>query len=1129
MLFGAGVCLTFCAAMNSARRFAWCAGLLSGLFLCVPLVLPGAVAVPEVDVSGWNAGVSPFITPIDWGAFGAAVAGIPETGIYAGAELFAGPRKFAADGDNDYYHGVLPNGKIVKPAGVSSQVGMNPLGIALTPDGKFAIVSCDDERDGTLSSLQGSTMAGKPLQGGYSLTVLDTSKSPMPVLSQVATQGKLFVGLQVVKSGSGYTLYASGGGDNSIKLFRLDAAGNITACITPAQIVIPPTLPADRGYVSHEVVSAAYDLSSCPSPASNPSPAAFSAGAQTTFPAGIHLSPDGKYLYVACDGDNSLAVIDTAANAVVAQHPAGYFPYDVAVSADGTRVAVSNWGLTEYKFAHPSYDEIGQLTALSPTGPNLPAGFFLPATDTAAADPRTSSVALFRINSGEPPRAQLLASAYEGKPLDEYRQVGGTHPSAIAVIKVNEREVLYVARSNDDSLGLIDFATGQPLKEVKLPFVTFPCVDFFPFMGFWPYVSFDSLKGTYPDALVASHDGRRLYVAEAGINSVAVLDTSRPDQPKLIGRIPTGWYPAALALSPDDKTLYVVNAKGVGEDINPRSGAGQASSPNTGVESFSDSNFIFGSVQKVVLSDLGLYDRDVYANNVKPVSRGHHRVVPLGNGPSAKIKTVIFIETENKSFDSKFGAIAQFGPYASTTFYNADGSIIPSPADQQYIPVTQNLQLLARTFAVGANYYSDSEESDAGHQFCAAGTATDYTEKTLLVKTGRGLLVNKNFEPEDYPASGYLFNNAARHGVSFKDYGELIRIDGTDTGTSYVSDAAGNRLATPDDPASGKMGYPALPETNPVTERPDSDVKSPTQGLGQSYFLNLPILAVLGERNPNGEPHLDKNYPGYNFNISDQRRAEEFIKDFDRMLKNGSLPQFLYLYLPNEHTGVTNASNFGFDAAGKPIHPTALQQVEDTDVAIGMVIAHLMQSRVYYDPQTGTGTAIFIVPDDAQASLDHIHPHRSPLVVVSPFARPHYVGTKHYSTASIVKTEELLLGLPPNNLGDLLASDLSDLFQDHYNGITLSPAEFNRTVKYQATPAGRRIWTLARKLALARPDQDSRRLGALGRLSQQADFLYKAARKQGALHSKTYQKKQRGLIQAACRIVNAPARERADD
>ncbi len=134
------------------------------------------------------------------------------------------------------------------------------------------------------------------------------------------------------------------------------------------------------------------------------------------------------------------------------------------------------------------------------------------------------------------------------------------------------------------------------------------------------------------------------------------------------------------------------------------------------------------------------------------------------------------------------------------------------------------------------NYYSDSEESDAGHQFAASGTATDYTEKTLLVKTGRGLLVNKNFEPEDYPESGYIFNNAARNGVSFKQYGlEAARITGTDTGT--------NQPTTLNDPQSGNCGTPQLnPDkfhiSNPLVNL--GDVTSPVQGIGQSFFMTLP-------------------------------------------------------------------------------------------------------------------------------------------------------------------------------------------------------------------------------------------------------------------------------------------------
>src|SRR5262249_38698124 len=331
--------------------------------------------------------------------------------------------------------------------------------------------------------------------------------------------------------------------------------------------------------------------------------------------------------------------------------------------------------------------------------------------------------------------------------------------------------------------------------------------------------------------------------------------------------------------------------------------------------------------------------------------------------------------------------------------------------------------------ATGANYYSDSEESDAGHQFSASGTATDYTEKTLLVKSGRGLLVNKNFEPEDYPESGYVFNNAARNGVTFKDYGALIRIVGTDTGTSTPT--------TLNDPPSGNAGYPAT--ASPLSNV--GDVSSPVTGLGQSYFMSLPVLSILGGNNPTGEARIDRNYPGYNFNISDQRRALEFCADFDRMVNAGTLPQFVYIYQPNDHTGGTQATNVP--------QPTAAQQVADGDVALGMVVQHIMKSPVYYNAATGEGSAIFITYDDAQSTLDHIHQHRTPLIVAGPYARPGFVGKRHYTTASVVKTEELLLGLPPNNLGDLFATDLRDFFQPDYNGITADSLQFTRLCRYQ--------------------------------------------------------------------------------
>lgn len=1030
------------------------------------------------------------VTSSNWAQVTSPVFGTSETGTYAGAELFAGPNKF---NDGNYFHGVIPNGRIVKPAGTSLQVGMNPLGAVLTPDGRYLITTNNDERDVGLASLQSPSN-----KGGYSLSVIDTAT--LQVISSIfenasTSTPKGFIGLQITGSGP-YAVWASGGGDNKIYLYSISTDGQIAAA-TPASVAIAPTLPSTAGYVSNYV----------PNPVLNtkdangnlpPAPSGFSrtTGAQTTFPAGSALSPDGRYLYVACNGDNSLAVIDTTSFAVVKQIAVGYFPYGVSVSKDGSKILVSNWGVTEYKFASPAYDGNGQLTSIGATAQNQPAGYFVPLTDTSGSNPKTSSLSFVSAPGGDGANASLAQSFYLGKPLDDLYQVGDTHPSATAIVRKGKIEVLYVAKANSDSLARILLNTNKVLPDFDLSPIRVKTSD-----G-------HKVTGSYPNALVASSDGTRLYVAEAGLNSVAVLDTTRPARPKLLGRIATGWYPTALALSPDDQTLYIVNAKGIGEDINPLTDF--TTNPTaTGVQSFSDSNFIFGTIQKVSLSGLTLDNTAVLGYNYGIHAPADTSIVPAGGKPSAKITHVIRILQENKTFDSMLGNLSvHFGPYSSLTYNNADGSTF---TNGQYTGVSLNTQALAQTFAAAVNYYSDSEESDAGHQFAASGTSTDYTQKTLLVKTGRGLLVNKNFEPEDYPASGYIFNNAARNGVSFKDYGAMIRIEGTDTGTSTPT--------TLNDPPSGQVGYPQLQADNFTITQPVvnlGDVTSTTSGLGQSYFLNLPILAVLGEKNTSGEAHLDANYPGYNFNISDQRRAKEFIADFDRMVSAGTLPQYLYIYLPNDHTGSVQAPN------ATAVGSSGLQQIGDGDVALGQVVQHIMNSPVYYNAATGTGSAIFMTFDDAQSSLDHIHQHRTPLLVVSPYARPGYLGKQHYVTASIVKTEELLLGLPPNNLGDLFATDLRDLFQSTYNGITASQIAFNDSVKYQPTAEGERIWKLVDKLDTSAPDRDSRRLGRLTRLSMAADDLHARAAKENRLSEAAYLAAQARLYAQAEAVVAAP-------
>jgi hypothetical protein len=241
------------------------------------------------------------------------------------------------------------------------------------------------------------------------------------------------------------------------------------------------------------------------------------------------------------------------------------------------------------------------------------------------------------------------------------------------------------------------------------------------------------------------------------------------------------------------------------------------------------------------------------------------------------------------------------------------------------------------------------------------------------------------------------------------------------------------------------------------------------------------------------------------------------------MVASGTLPKFVYIYQPNDHTGGVQAPN------ASVVGTSPLQQIADGDLALGMAVNHIMKSAVYYNKDTGEGSAIFISYDDAQSSLDHIHPHRTPLVVVSPYAKPAYADKRHYVTASIVKTEELLLGLPPNNFGDLFATDLRDLFQSNYNGITAADVPVTQVAAYRPSLEGKRIWSLVRVLDTSAPDRDSSRLGALARLSIRADDLHRAAAGSQRLQTASYKAQQARLYQAALRVTEMPQRGDGDE
>ena len=220
--------------------------------------------------------------------------------------------------------------------------------------------------------------------------------------------------------------------------------------------------------------------------------------------------------------------------------------------------------------------------------------------------------------------------------------------------------------------------------------------------------------------------------------------------------------------------------------------------------------------------------------------------------------------------------------------------------------------------------------------------------------------------PETYLEAGSLWEHLARHHISFRNYGEGVSLPGSHDGPGLM----------------------------------------PT---GVREAVNIPMPEVLFE-------NTSRSYATFNTNISDQYRFGQFQREFELRYASGKepLPQFLYIWLPNDHTAKPRPED-GY-------HYRA-SYVADNDLALGKLVELFSHSPFWKD------MAIFVTEDDAQGGRDHVDAHRSLLLVISPYAR-RGVSHVHTSIASILKTFDLIFGLPYLNQYDAAATDLSDMFTD---------------------------------------------------------------------------------------------------
>jgi YVTN family beta-propeller protein len=448
--------------------------------------------------------------------------------------------------------------------------------------------------------------------------------------------------------------------------------------------------------------------------------------------------------------------------------------------------------------------------------------------------------------------------------------------------------------------------------------------------------------GSTPDALALSNDVARLYVANADNNNVAVIDVSHAAESRVIGFIPTGWYPTALAVSPDGRQLYVGTGKGMGFRNNyPAVTAFKQPGPDPKNPFDYIAGVLSGHVSIVDLPDaqrLAVYTQQAKANVPVPdtfTDTAHAAAIRQDVFP--KIKHVVYIIRENRTYDQVLGDLG---------FGNGDPRLTIFGAK-----VTPNAHALSKRFVTLDNLYCDGEVSEDGHQWSNAAYATDFNQKSWTNSYSTRSEPDGDERVMSSPA-GYLWDACERKHLTYRSYGEMA-------------------------------GFVSSPDSEP-------EVKAVGSLKGHVSTEWLKVKARAGR---------------------DPEKAAVFIRELQAAEKTGEWPNFMVMSLGEDHTQGLRPGAFT---------PSAL--VASNDQALGQIVEAVSHSRFWNE------TAIFVIEDDAQNGPDHVDAHRTVALVISPWVKRNAVDSSMYSTSSMVRTIELILGLPPMTQFDAAATPMEFSF-----------------------------------------------------------------------------------------------------
>jgi len=472
--------------------------------------------------------------------------------------------------------------------------------------------------------------------------------------------------------------------------------------------------------------------------------------------------------------------------------------------------------------------------------------------------------------------------------------------------------------------------------------------------------------GLAPTALALSPDSRTLYVTLGGANAVAVYDVSDAARAQLKGLIPTAWYPSSIDVSADGRFIAVGALLGVG------SGTGTTAGSPGKVGRFVHA--VRGSVNVLPVPT----DAELRAWSTA-VSQNNHLTLP--SSPARAIPAVATIPraVPQQPGDPSLINHVVFIVRENRTYDQVLGDLDRGERDSSLVifgeDVTPNAHALSKQFVTIDHFFASGGNSADGHQWLTQANETEYPMWPLYF--GRSY----PSESEDalaYSSGGFLWENAQTHGKTVSIFGEYA--------PSPKKSEAAFRTST----LAQYLEHP-------------NDFTLHRQILTARYDTHSEI--------PSLDRALVREYPGWTEEVPDVIKAGDILAHLAEWKVAGFMPNLIMVILPSDHTQGTSAD-----------WCTPRACVADNDLALGNIVDGLTHSSFWKD------MAIMVVEDDAQNGVDHVDGHRTVALTISPYARRGAVDSTFYSQPSMVKTIELMLGLPAMSIFDLVATDMRKSF-----------------------------------------------------------------------------------------------------